>query len=258
MKEQMKVLKWVWSANKWHIGTSNCTVPLIRQKDACNCIGKLAYFSGIGSSHIRSDIDWLLESCDFSFDRLPRKHGSFQWRNLVYIRSHFVTDMIERLKELRTPDSQFLRTRSVISMQRSNWDLLHKGQLQFMNRLPELVKQIKGLTTDPNFNNSIFIFLNGQAYPDKATWRECANKTPTKYWERGHSNNFIAQVFNYQMRKHIKDMNIDIVDMFSLLYPRHNEAVCRQHYMCRYDGPLIGLLGRTLMQYIMGDICSKI
>lgn len=72
IREQTKSFKWVWSGNDWHIGTSNCTVPLLPHKDACRCSRKFSYVIGIGSSHMISNLDWLMESCGFNVYRLPR------------------------------------------------------------------------------------------------------------------------------------------------------------------------------------------
>lgn len=160
-------------------------------------------------------------------------------------------DMVQHLKRIRR-SMKYVRKKNIILMQLSSWDFTVRGHRHILNKLPELLVELKVLASDVHFNNSKLILLNGQPSPDLTTTKQI--KRPTKHWSRGYSNNFITQVFNYKIRKGLEKTKIDMVDMFSLLYPRNKEAVCKQHYLCRpYFGPqkLIGKLGPIMMQYIM-------
>jgi hypothetical protein len=257
MKEQMKAFKWVVSEGRLHIGTSDCIVPVIDKKRVCDCAKQFNSFTGVGSSHMRNNIDWIMEACGYSFQGLSTKHGTVHWKNLVYVKSRYVTDMMSSLHHMGKSSPASSDKNDVIMMQLSCWDFVGRGQHQLMKKLPGLLTYLKKLSVEQRYSTSKLILLNGQPYPDLATTKD--SKKPTKVYRRGYANNFIAQVFNYQLRQHLEGTNIDIVDMFSLLYPRRNEAVCVLHYMCRIQqGPLIGHLGRTMMQYVIGDTCAQI
>lgn len=101
---------------------------------------------------------------------------------------------------------------------------------------------------DSSWSNATWIWVNNVAYP------------LTDYTDhRGKRNNFNIAAANEWLSPQMRDMGIEIFDLFSMTVDRNTDTVCHNHYLCREDDdtPPVGEVGWSAFHSLLSQICHR-
>ena len=134
------VINMVWTntTGRWKLSRYGCGTE-VGKSVTCFCKSTTSELTGVGASHMRYNIDWILKQCRLLPQSLDRKHGTYFVTNLLYMENKFVRTMYQKLERMVSLVSQTRSspsaTQHYIPFQIGAHDLAYNLQSNFMSAI---------------------------------------------------------------------------------------------------------------------------
>ena len=207
--------KWVW----WTEGEVLRTMSTDHVKE---CLKNLTSLHLVGSSHMRFIGDYLFEILNF----LPQKHQDLSRGQIHFHWVEYAEDISRWFKrhtqKMETP-------KEVVVFMFGAWDL-HERNLPHLLEVgaPAFIRILKKIKNHKVWKSARVIWMPTVSYP---SWVPDKDSKPLI----GRRNVYSILATNGWLKRELAriDDSVDMVDITSMLVPRHNEVVCGKHYLCR-------------------------
>ena len=245
----------IWNRihNKWSWAEAGCDIQFLEEDDSRKCLQKVKSVNILGDSHMRYISNYMMSKISTLPSNLPKWNDS-SYAGINFWWSTFANVTSEKLGKLRRtlcPRGKMTSLDNLI-VSAGAWDMAYYGALHFISKSgPSLVAGLSKLMKDPHWSSANIQYVNVVAFPPQNSLNHGV--------KAGYRTNFALAAVNYWMKTQLKPLGIQMVDAFDIVYPRYDEKVCGNHYVCYNDngeyGYVTGSVGLTVGDVLIYNIC---